>query len=228
VTAGARRREHVRRAYSDIADWYASRDIAVWETPSPTARAVDRLLADRAPDMVLELGVGTGRYFPFFAGRTYVGVDASPQMLAKAQERLEVLTTRGFDSAELVCDDIADFLTRPDPTRYDAIVSMACIGFHVPIDRPLLRRLASRLRPGGVIFLQIAQQSFRVRLRRVPRRIVDRFRPGTAFFRSSSPRQIARVADAAGLSVLESTEVDDWWNERPVVHTVLVHRDQST
>ena len=54
-------------------------------------RVLAKLVGPDELDSVLELGCGTGRLLPFFAGRSreVFGIDASDGMLAVAEQRIE-------------------------------------------------------------------------------------------------------------------------------------------
>src|ERR687884_217428 len=125
-------------------------DAATYDTSStPQQRWSDEVLGrlgDLAPDArVLDVGCGTGRMAEALLelvprGRV-LGIDASPDMVALARERLG-------DRADVWACDVLD-LELDEPV--DAIVSKATL--HWDHDR-LWPRLAAALRPGGILETQ--------------------------------------------------------------------------
>jgi trans-aconitate 2-methyltransferase len=98
---------------------------------------------------IVDLGCGTGSLTAELArlwpGAHVVGVDNSPEMLADARGR-EIPERLEFELA-----DVRDFA--PDGPL-DIVVSNATLQW-VPDHLPVLARLASWLRPGGVVALQV-------------------------------------------------------------------------
>jgi SAM-dependent methyltransferase len=102
-------------------------------------------LAKEADGPVVELAVGTGRVAIPVAraiGRTVIGIDSSPEMLARAREAgADVLDLRSEDMRELVLEEPAALVYCP-----------ARALLHLPTwgDRRLLfERVADALLPGG-------------------------------------------------------------------------------
>ena len=95
---------------------------------------------------ILELGAGTGRATALLAsgGAPVVGIDLSPEMLARAQHRLA-----GERSTHLVLADMRAFaFARP----FDAVVAADDPFSHLTTDRDrasALACVAAALRPGG-------------------------------------------------------------------------------
>jgi ubiquinone/menaquinone biosynthesis C-methylase UbiE len=135
-------KEVVRRGYDAIAgrynEWADS-----FETPE---RAwVDTLLARLAPGSdVLDLGCGGGRHAAqaLAAAHRYTGVDLSAAQLELARRRLPEAS---FIQADVTALEL-------EPASFDAVVSLFMLG-HIPRSEqePLLRKIATWLRPGGVL-----------------------------------------------------------------------------
>ncbi len=94
---------------------------------------------------VLEVGCGLGRLAAQIAGdrRDVVGLDLSPEMIARA--RKECVSTR----VTLVCGDFSghDF----GPARFDCIVTAAAL-HHMPLATSI-QRMQELLRPGGRLII---------------------------------------------------------------------------
>jgi len=117
-----------------------------------------RLLAARVPAAlrVLDLGCGNGRFGAFLADHLpavaihYCGIDASPQLLARARER--ALTCASVELRE--ADLVEDASGLPDGPF--SLIGLFGILHHVPGQsrrQALLQRLAARLASGGIIAL---------------------------------------------------------------------------
>jgi len=112
-----------------------------------------RLLAElpTPPRSVLDVGCGNGRFGALLARRLpdtrYVGIDASPELLAECERRLPQLPS----DTEIVQ---GDFIEEPGclpAGPFDAVVLFGVL-HHVPgrgRRGALLDELASRVRPGG-------------------------------------------------------------------------------
>jgi ubiquinone/menaquinone biosynthesis C-methylase UbiE len=86
------------------------------------------LLGDLDGKVVLDVGCGTGRNFPFLVSRVgasgrVIGVDYSQGMLNVARARIE---RAGWSNVELRRDDAAKLATITRPV--DAVVSVWCLG----------------------------------------------------------------------------------------------------
>jgi ubiquinone/menaquinone biosynthesis C-methylase UbiE len=101
---------------------------------------VAEYLVGRAPGVALDAACGTGRFAEFLAkrGHRVIGVDSSPDMLARARRRVPEAE---FDIAEL------DALPLPD-NSVDVIVCALALD-HVACLDPVLAEFARVLRPGG-------------------------------------------------------------------------------
>jgi phosphatidylethanolamine/phosphatidyl-N-methylethanolamine N-methyltransferase len=79
-------------------------------------------LANNAPNQrILEVGVGTGLSLPLYRGDArVVGIDVSPDMLAKARDKVERL---GLRQAEAIAEADAERLAYPD-NSFDAAIAL--------------------------------------------------------------------------------------------------------
>ena len=96
---------------------------------------------------VLDLGCGTGRYFwGVRRVKTLTGLDASQPMLAEA--KMPTHADRiGAERIALVHGDLAAH--RFPANSFDLVYSIGVLAEHVPLNRPLVERVAGWLRPGG-------------------------------------------------------------------------------
>jgi SAM-dependent methyltransferase len=126
---------------------------------------------------VLDVGCGTGRYFHSLSNvKRLVGLDISAEMLEQArnpvrQDRLDI------EAIELVCGDV--FSLDAPQAAFDLIYSIGVLGEFAPIDAPLLERLATLLKPDGVLFTTAVDTHSRMRMRvggrvTLPRRALNK------------------------------------------------------
>lgn len=104
------------------------------------------LVPEEARDVV-EIGCGLGRLTAKLAcaGRSVLGVDLSPEMIARARAKAGEV-----EGVSFLC---ADFLSGSlDGRTFDAVVSAATL-HHVPADEGF-RGLARLVRPGGLLVAQ--------------------------------------------------------------------------
>jgi SAM-dependent methyltransferase len=101
---------------------------------------VAEYLADRAPGVALDAACGTGRFAEFLArrGHQVIGVDSSPDMLARARQRVPA---GEFHVAEL------EQLPLPDDSVDVVVCALALV--HVARLQPVLAEFGRVLRPGG-------------------------------------------------------------------------------
>jgi SAM-dependent methyltransferase len=97
-------------------------------------------LSGREPGVALDAACGTGRFAEFLArqGHQVIGVDSSPDMLARARRRVPA---GQFHRAAL------ERLPLPDDSVDVIVCALALV--HVPDLRPVLAEFARVLRPGG-------------------------------------------------------------------------------
>jgi SAM-dependent methyltransferase len=117
------------------------------------------------PISVLDLGCGTGRYFPALENvgstgrvRELVGVDASESMLERA--RL-TLPDRLAPAATLIRGDLET--CRFAPGRFDLVYAVGVLAEHAPLTGVLTRRVFEWLSPGGAFaFTAVHPDSFSI------------------------------------------------------------------
>lgn len=101
------------------------------------------------PGRVLELGVGTGISLPLYDRKhRLVGVDLSPDMLARARKRV---AEEKLDHVEALHEMDAGNVTFPDAS-FDTAVAMYVITV-VPDPDRVLAEMARVVRPGGRVIL---------------------------------------------------------------------------
>lgn len=133
-----------RRVWEKVAPHY-DRGIQFWErTQFGGGR---EWVCSRATGQVLEVGVGTGRNFPFYpSGVVLTGLDLSPAMLAIARQRAADLGVevdlREGDAQELPFD----------PASFDTVVCTLSL-CAVPDHAKVIAEMARVLRPGGRLLL---------------------------------------------------------------------------
>ena len=105
-----------------------------------------------APRTVVDLGCGPGNLTALLAerwpGASVTGVDSSPEMIAKAQATIPVVT--------FAVGDVRDWVARDSPTGagVDVLVSNATLQW-LPDHLALLPRLVEQVRPGGWFAFQV-------------------------------------------------------------------------
>jgi SAM-dependent methyltransferase len=163
VPGNARSRRSRRPASSGwdhLADWYDG-----WVGPEGSryhrAQAIPLaldLLALRQGERLLDVGAGQGVLAPHVrrTGASYMGVDASPRMIALARRR------HGRDGEFVIGDathlDAGEALTT---RRFDAAVFLLSIQDMDPLDR-VLESVAAMLAPSSRIVLVLTPPAFRV------------------------------------------------------------------
>jgi SAM-dependent methyltransferase len=124
-------------AYQQLSAGYDAEDNGLFAMDEPV---VAEYLSGREPGVALDAACGTGRYAEFLAKRGYqvIGVDSSPDMLARARQRVP--------EGEFRLGDL-DRLPLPDDSA-DLVVCALALE-HVPHLEPVLAEFARVLRPGG-------------------------------------------------------------------------------
>jgi phosphatidylethanolamine/phosphatidyl-N-methylethanolamine N-methyltransferase len=98
---------------------------------------------------VLEVGVGTGLSLPNFAPYLKItGIDLSPEMLAKARERVE---KTGLHNVEALLEMDAANLELPD-SSFNVVVAMYVLSV-VPEPEKVMKELARVCAPGGEVMV---------------------------------------------------------------------------
>ena len=102
--------------------------------------AVRRLLSNLPPGRILDAACGTGRHSQWLVakGHDVIGVDVSPDMLARARAKLP---GGRFEQGDLTA------LPLPDASVDAALCALALV--HLPDLRPAFTELARVVRPGG-------------------------------------------------------------------------------
>ena len=177
-------------------------DVVLGRLFAASRRRAVALLDLQPGDMVALPGVGTGLDLSLLpVGVSAVGVDLSPEMLARARARLPLLHKRHVD---LVEGDAVAFL-HARPASFDAVVLNLVLSV-VPDGRGCLRAAVSALRPGGraVVFDKFAPPG-RVRIaRRVVNLVTSRLgtdvtRPFEAMLRGCGGRVVHDEPTLCGL-----------------------------
>ena len=105
-------------------------------------------VSDLAPGRGLDLACGEGQNSIWLAGLGWrmLGVDYSPVAIDKARGRAE----RDGVAAEFLCDDLVTY--EPEASAFDLVLLLY---LHLRADerRPVLRRAARALAPGGTLML---------------------------------------------------------------------------
>ena len=184
--------ERIRRTYDRAALWY---DLQEWLPERLAFRRWRRQLWDRVPDgSVLEVGVGTGRNFPYYRdGLQATAIDFSPRMLRRAEARAK----RNGVSATLALMD-AQALDFQDST-FDSVVS-TFVFCSVPDPILGLQEIRRVLKPGGRVYLLEHVLSRRRVLGWIMRRVNGIWR---AMSGANIDRDTVANVEQAGLRVVE-------------------------
>ncbi|WP_226008088.1 class I SAM-dependent methyltransferase [Natrinema salinisoli] len=135
--------EEIRESYAECASWIDRFD---WLERRLTGRYRQRLFGD-VEGRVLDVACGTGTNFPYLSSTVdLVGIDISPEMLAKARDRIEDLEVDGT-----VEEMNAQALEFPDDSFDTVISSLSTCTFPDPV--AALEEMDRVCKPGGQILL---------------------------------------------------------------------------
>ena len=148
------------------------------------------------PGDALDAACGTGRYAEYLAGRGHrvLGVDSSPEMLARARARVP--------SGEFVLGDLHELPLRD--RSVDLVVSALALA-HVPTLAPVMAEFARVLRPGGNLVISDAHHEIVIR-GSVPHALGPNNEPGLAPSYRHTPGDFIRAALPVGLQVRRCEE----------------------
>jgi len=165
-------------------------------------RRIRRLLFQGLSGRLLDVGVGTGRNFPFYPpGSQVVGIDISAAMLARAEPRRKSAATE----VELRQMDVTR-LDIPDRTFDAAVATFLFCVLPEELQVPALKELGRVVKPGGPVRLLEY-----VRPRRTVRRGLARlWEPWIAWaYGASFDRRTEEHIPEAGLELTEARFVVD-------------------
>jgi ubiquinone/menaquinone biosynthesis C-methylase UbiE len=134
------------RQYDRVARFYSTLEPLYLIFPLARRKAVTAL-GLKPGDTVLEIGVGTGRNFPYLIDRvgpsgTVIGVDASKGMLAEAHKLIQ---RRGWSNVQLLHQDATQLQIEQEVDGVLFSLSYSSL----PEPRPALARAWEPLRPKG-------------------------------------------------------------------------------
>lgn len=167
--------------------------LRLFPVEEPTVR---RILDGLPQGRILDAACGTGRHSQWLAARGHevIGVDVSPDMLARARAKLPQAR---FESGDLTA------LPLPDASVDAALCALALV--HLPDLRPALAELARVIRPGGRVVISDVHPFLVALGWQAQFRTAD---GGTGFVRLHRhlPSSYAQAAAAAGLAVVNLHE----------------------
>ncbi len=217
----------VEREYTHKVASYAKRDEERWLSPTYTSIVLQQYVEEIHPQKILELGVGTGRYFPYLSGTHYTGVDISPEMLSYANDRKSILFKRGFTDIFLEEMELGEFLSSLPDAEYDFVFSIGCIGYHVDVTIQLINNVSRVIRPGGYLFLQTTQQSVKYKLTSIIKRwknlLLGRD-DNSHFFISTTIHQLRNVSKKGGFDLVRMHEDEKKWYDKPLLLSLFKKR----
>jgi ubiquinone/menaquinone biosynthesis C-methylase UbiE len=168
------------RRYDRLARFYSTLEPLYLVFP-PARRKAVAALALKPGDVVLELGAGTGRNFPYLVDAvgpsgTVIAVDASPGMLAEAAK---LIKRRGWSNVRLLHQNAAQLRLEEDLDGVLFSLSYSAM----PEPQPALARAWERLRRGGRVVVMdfgLTETRFRRILDPIGRLLV-KLAPGDAY-----------------------------------------------
>ena len=109
----------------------------------------ERLLPQRTPLRVLDIGCGTGAWSVHWVslGSKVTGVDFDAEFVARARQRENLADCAVFRGI------VADATKLPDDIGEFDVVALNCLLEHVPDWRAVIREAVRALAPGGVLLL---------------------------------------------------------------------------
>ena len=167
--------------YDRVARFYRTFEPLYLIFPPARRRAVVAL-GLKPGDVVLEIGAGTGRNFPYLVeavgpAGSVIAVDASPGMLAEARKLVQ---REGWSNVELVREDASRLQLDREVDGVLFSLSYSAL----PEPRPALAAAWQRLRPGGravVMDLGLTQGGGLARILDPIARLLLKFTPGDAY-----------------------------------------------
>ncbi len=170
----------ITRQYDRVARLYSTLEPLYLIFPPARRRAV-AALGLKPGGVVLEIGAGTGRNFPYLVeavgpGGTVIGVDASTGMLAEARK---LIARNGWSNVELLQQDAAQLQVDRDLDGVLFSLSYSVL----PEPRPALARAWERLRSSGrVVVMDLGlTEGGPHRLLDPIARLLDKLAPGDAY-----------------------------------------------
>lgn len=134
--------------YEKAAEDYDKATGATLDSVRMQSRLITQVSSQIQNPTVLDLGVGTGRYFKAITeAKRIVGIDLSPDMLQKAK-----LKTRG-NNIDLIRADLHALPFPNNRPLFNFIMSIGTLGVHSPITSALLMNLRGLIDDSGVVLL---------------------------------------------------------------------------
>jgi ubiquinone/menaquinone biosynthesis C-methylase UbiE len=167
------------KRYDRVARFYRTFEPLYLIFPPARRRAVAALVL-KPGDVVLEIGAGTGRNFPYLVeavGTTgvVIGVDASAGMLAEAQKLID---REGWSNVELIREDATQLQLEREVDGVLFSLSYSAL----PEPRPALAAAWQRLRPGGrVVVMDLGLTEGFARALDPIARLLLKFTPGDPY-----------------------------------------------
>lgn len=157
---------------------------------------VHEIIDQLPPSTALDAACGTGRFADYLAGHGHrvVGVDSSPEMLARARARVP--------SGEFLLGDLHQLPFADNCV--DLVVSGLALS-HVPTLEPVLAEFARVLRPGGHLVVSDAHHEIVFR-GSVPHALGPNNEPGLVPDYRHTPGDFIRAALLCGLQVRRCEE----------------------